>query len=229
MPIIPGERLSSHAKKISDIEKNSTSTNQSERSVIKYLRSNGMEHLGSGAENHVLDVNPHFKEWWEVWKKKQEKGEVVFAVDYANKDSAEKNISRFYVNRLLNILFPHNFPKIYATFVVPPNSNDIVGGTVRQSVYKSEDKNQIIAYPISEVEKVIKMLNLPIVGFDDGSQDNFILSDDGGEYYVDKLFFYGDGYSWNENRLKKYMQKNNFSEHDISRVHKIIDRLKKHL
>ncbi|OGC58162.1 hypothetical protein A2976_00955 [candidate division WWE3 bacterium RIFCSPLOWO2_01_FULL_41_9] len=85
----------------------------------------------------------------------------------------------YHINNVLHNIFPHNFPKLKAVW----------GGetpvTFRRRIL--EDQNAAITYPIESVLYFFESLNNPLQ-LDIGSEDHFIKSSDGGEYYVDLVF-----------------------------------------
>jgi hypothetical protein len=108
----------------------------------------------------------------------------------------------YHYQRILSTLFPHNFPRFFAS-----TSGD-QAKTVRQRIISGE--NNSILFPIENVLKICQAIGIP-VQLDEqvlpsGSKANFIVGNDGGEYYVDLLQFNPRSMSeWNEENLLKYM------------------------
>lgn len=81
------------------------------------------------------------------------------------------------MNRILYNLFPHNFPKLYAAR----------GGEASQTVRKRINSEDVpIQYPFSEVIRECQEIGFPL-RIDEGTDLNFIVGNDGGEYYVDSI------------------------------------------
>ncbi len=107
----------------------------------------------------------------------------------------------YHFHKFFNTLFPHNFPRFYASF----------GGeepfTVRERIHSGGTKT--IKYPFSEVERTCKSLGIPLSV--DDSEGNFIIGSDGGQYFSDTVMNINSSIFWekfNSDKLKSYMKKN---------------------
>lgn len=142
---------------------------------------------------------------------------------------AEAKIT-FYLTRLLNLLFPFNFPKIHAAFGIYSDSQYQISGTIRQRIFPARDKNSQIHFPILNADQTIYSLRLPIATFD-SFRTNFIIASDGGEYYVDTCKLArtntDKAMEWDIPKIISYMKANGFSEGDIRKAIRIIERIKK--
>jgi len=107
----------------------------------------------------------------------------------------------YHFHRFFNTLFPHNFPRFYASF----------GGekpfTVREKIHSGYTKT--VRYPFSEVKKTCKALGISLSV--DDSKGNFIIGSDGGQYFIDTVKNINSSIFWekfNANKLKSHMEKN---------------------
>lgn len=139
-----------------------------------------------------------------------------------------KNI--FYAHRIFSTLFPHNFPHFYAAF----GSEDRVNrtGTIRQRLMPRTqlqtvraklrlERNQGKKYPI---EKSIDATQKMGIDFKiDKDVSNFIVGNDGGEYYVDTIRYTPE--PEDREKVLKYMEENGYSEQDKRTVTMSFDRL----
>ncbi len=144
----------------------------------------GQKKLAQGAENLVID-SPQARR----------RGRLI-AITWETL-SPERAREIFYSHRVMNILFPHNFPIFYAAW----GSSDgrRITGTVREEIVKTEGE---IVYPIDDVWDVMHALQLP-VGMDP-SGVNYHRGADGGEYFLDTLFRIRSR-SWDMGRVLDYM------------------------
>ncbi len=159
----------------------------------------------------------------------------------------------FYSHRILSTLFPHNFPRFYAAF---SGEEEKLSGSVRHRIsstpltdhvgsgnaslkrlewrtigrLKSAALGKTISrYPFSKALKDCKRLGIDIRY--DNSAVNFILGDDGGEYYVDSVINNITKLSQAHNlvdakdNIIAYMQKYKFSEEEVHLVNTSLDRL----
>lgn len=154
--------------------------------------------------------------------------ETVSAYTYFNMNPLRmKEI--FYSHRIFSSLFPHNFPHFYATFGkhpdhdTDPHGQDNISGTIRQRIRRTEQKeNEVILFPLSEVEKICREIGLPLRA--EIGPHNVIVGEDGGEYFVDTVDQLHPGYIDKE-KLLSYMREQNMSDTDIHIVQISIERL----
>ena len=157
-----------------------------------------------------------------------------FENNYEDFDALRAKTS-FYTHKIFNILFPHNFPKIYAAFGTNDDKNK---GTVRERVFDAGYGGRKINHPFMKVHDFFRfVLGVRPEMYIDANDQNFALSDDGDEYYIDLISSsgFGDGsirkvLSDAEGRIIEYMDKNRntfgFVDEDIDKVSKYIGRLK---
>jgi hypothetical protein len=120
---------------------------------------------------------------------KKRSPEKLVAINY-KPITPEEAKKVFYVQRIFSTLFPHNFPHFYGAFGDNPKDPleklQSVTGTVRQRVRRVKLNNQKARYPFKEVLEGIKEIGLSSDIFDSASS-NYIVGQDGGEYYVDTI------------------------------------------
>jgi len=158
------------------------------------------------------------------------KPEKVIALAYC--DISPSEVKRyFYRQRILEALFPHNFPHFSLAFSVEDETGWHHSGSIRQKVDELEvGLEGEIEYPFEEVKETCKALSLP-VRFDEKTKENVIVGADGGEYYVDTIGYKFPG-KWDVEKIMKYMEKAKnkegrprHGEVDKRMVRKSIDRL----
>jgi len=171
------------------------------------------EYIGSGSESVVV--------------RHKDKSDRLVAFNY--RDIEPKRAKEiFYLQRVFSTLFPHNFPHFYASAGKDPIRENI-SGTVRKQVIGFKGSPAEIIYPFKKVEKILSDLEIGVSH--DSFFENFIIGEDGGEYYVDTLFLH-DPYkfqnvqNWNIDKIVKYMQDNKYTERDVDIVRTSIERLK---
>lgn len=149
----------------------------------------------------------------------------VLAFAYKNLSPAEaKKI--YYSQRIMAMMFPDNFPQFNAAFGSDEASESMSTGTVRQRVlYPSRrvrDNNIEVKKPFSEVRRACHELGL---GFrEDINRSNRRVSEDGKEYYLDKVSF-KDVRALDKKKIGEYMANQGRSDVETRRVMKSIDRL----
>lgn len=191
------------------------------------------EFVGSGAECFVIE------------DKEKDK---LFAINYYDEGIKEAKM-RFYNNKILKILFPYNFPRIYASFERGDDNLERIPGTVRERVYgvagdkqnifkrvardlrtigiipsiSSYNQNKNSGHTFNKVEKALREIGVD-VGID-RANINLIIDKNGNEFYIDKVYS-SIGLETNEQKFIDYMKKNNYSEREISAVVSVIKRMK---
>lgn len=134
-----------------------------------------------------------------------ENDEKVVAYKYSKSfEHPLQALEIYHFHRLFNTLFPHNFPRFYASF----------GGeksfTVRERIHSGGTKT--IKYPFSEVEKTCESLGIPLSA--DDSKGNFIIGSDGGQYFIDTVMNINSSIFWEKfsaDKLKSYLEKNDIT------------------
>lgn len=142
-------------------------------------------------------------------------GGKVLKMDYRVK-SPEEMKGYFYRQRLMEALFPENFPHFMAAGTV---KNSEVGVTVAGRVSPGDGK---VKHSFNPVMAAISELKLPI--FIETDVFNFAFGKDGGEYYIDRME--ANGGDWNKEDITKYMRVRQMSDDRIRIVEMSIDRLK---
>lgn len=159
----------------------------------------------------------------------------------------------FRYHSILSTLFPHNFPHIYASFGAPDcvdNEKAITEcntGTIRQKItgrplrhysydYKTHSMTDRIVtkskrlkrreldvkHPFSKaMETIYKLGADPVI---DNHNGNFLVSADGGEYYLDTVKTMVSDFD--PQKTGTYMSSHNFSQGSIERVMFSLDRIK---
>jgi len=234
MPYLPGESIKRTAQEVVKIFREGDSVDEKEFLLRDFFKKQDIELVGVGSEKIVFDPKNNFdRKWWHFWKKKKEDGDVVFVVNHDSVTTKNEASRVFYMHKLMHLLFPNNFPKVYSCF---GKTGQELGksGSVREKIKPSKNKKQKIEYPIAVVEDAINEIRLPVFELDRGDEDNFIVSGDGGQYYLDDLIMrrsYRDGYpewpDWSIDKLIAYMTDKNYSNSDINRARKIASRIQK--
>ncbi|MBI2420883.1 MAG: hypothetical protein HYV38_02255 [Candidatus Levybacteria bacterium] len=151
--------------------------------------------------------------------------EKVFAVAVRGLSPADAKL-QYYLQKMMNTLFPHNFPAFHASFSGIPARDWPEGplaGTIRERVYEGDITG--ITYFFSDVERECKAMGIPIHLLDNYSF-NFINGEDGGQYYVDNLGLLAgslrelspDNPNWRLPRIMRFMERKNYSEQDMLTV-----------
>lgn len=177
--------------------------------LIELAKKFNFEVLGSGRESVVI-VNP-----------KNDK-EVI---GYDFKDiSPEQSERDDLVQGIMSTLFPHNYPHHQH---LKNNSEDCLPITVRQRIIESN--NSEVKYPYDQVRQILHKIDLPVYIGD--ASINFMIGEDGGEYYIDRTQLYND-VPWRLTEIVTHMksQKNSegrdlYSESDIEVIQNNIQRL----
>ncbi len=180
-------------------------------SVIKqYARYSGENVLGSGAYHIVVGS-------WDDTRK-------VSAWAYNEGLSEQQAKEQFYAHRILNILFPHNFPRFHAVFWRHGKSINELSGSIRQLV-KEDFFRYKYKYPFREADS--KRRNIPLLVEFDSRSANYAVGNDGGQYYVDVVKTEGriDEFLQKRTAIYSYMYEAEYPEQDIYRVRKSLDRL----
>ncbi|MBI5045129.1 MAG: hypothetical protein HZC02_04330 [Candidatus Levybacteria bacterium] len=142
-----------------------------ENKVRSISKIHGVEYIGQGDDRFVY-ADP----------RDPEKVIAVNWDDYVRRDKAI-----YYYQNLFTLLFPHNFPRVYAGFFHPDDNLDYIYeanyviGTIRQRIRRGSE----VIYPYREVRNTCAQYDIPL--YSEDIPQNFIVGLDGGEYYVDHL------------------------------------------
>jgi hypothetical protein len=194
--------------------------------------------LGSGSECVVVET---------------EKEGFVLAVHHAKMRDALTNKELFYAHKILNTLFPKNFPRVYTSFSDESEGLDGIQGTVREKIIQSELKEEknlgteelsqnkmksffvgILEefFPKTDLEKnfnqfALAKKTLEKMGIDiriDENHTNFIEDRDGNQYYVDTVSkFYSKKSA--RPKLEKFLDQQNYSSSEKKIALGAFDRL----
>lgn len=142
----------------------------------------------------------------------------------------------YYLQKIFSTLFPHNFPKVYASFSEDEKKKR-VSGTVREYVRPlmskygivetivTSEKGKKIKYPFSHALRILNNLGIPLNI--DAKSDNFVVGDDGGEYYVEPVKRF-QPFLWQSGKresILRFMEYYGYSSRDMRVVSHSIDRL----
>ncbi len=126
-----------------------------------------------------------------------EKDDRLYAVSYFKEATAKHAKGLFWSHKMFSTLFPHSFPRIYASFgnqdeePVDTESGGwpkILTGTVRERIYTTTEEDPKPRHPFSRVAQFCQINgeSLRFI-FDTTNYRNFLIGQDGGEYYVDEI------------------------------------------
>lgn len=160
---------------------------------------------------------------------------------------------RYYVQKVLSTLFPHNFPRVYTSFGAHPDPKiKSISGSIRQRIEGKTPhtptlsgglvrvfenvitflkviarRQPAVRFPFKKVEDALEKMSMGS-SFDKSSY-NFILGDDGGEYYIDSPYSFPAMYPatvmWNRNKIIDYMEENGYVKGDITKVTNTLNRM----
>lgn len=154
----------------------------------------------------------------------------VEAINFYHIESPIEAKRIFYRHRLFNTLFPHNFPKIYASQGWNSVKNNITG-TVREKIEEGSVFDH--DYSFGKVQQFVKQLDLPIAFDTLGA--NIRVGVDGGQYYLDKIEGYKPIFKqwdpptkdWDKQAVEAYLKANKYTPDQIEIAMKSIDRIEK--
>lgn len=133
-------------------------------------------HVGHGSYSWVIE-DPQRKD-------------IVHAINYDPDMDHQKMLTSFWLNKAFKTLFPYNFPRVYSIARGYVQDGFEYSGSVRERVYPAK-KYTCLKYPFKQVDDFMEEVgNLPV--YYENRKDHFILSEDGGQYYVDILELCGD-------------------------------------
>ena len=150
------------------------------------------------------------------------KADIVIAIDYKDIETSLDAKKLFYVHRIMSTLFPHNFPHFFTSY----GSSTIAekSGTIRQRIYEQTGQARDIKYSLESVDNGMKEMGGFPIDFDFWHPQNYMIGEDGGEYYVDKIRL-DDKPVWHSDKILAYMEKNKYDSIDQRIVIRSIARL----
>jgi hypothetical protein len=170
-------------------------------------RKSGEVEISYGGENAVLAY--------------PDKSDRVVAISYDH--LTPDDVKRwYYLQAFYSTLFPHNFPHLHAAFSgYSLNGNESVPGTIRTFIPAAELEVHV-EFPFSNVIETCKELDIPLSY--DPHPTNFLRAQDGGEYYVDRVYYRGG--PWNLTAIEKYLNANKFGLNEKKKISMNLERLK---
>jgi len=146
----------------------------------------------------------------------------VLSIDYKDTLSIKDAKLQYYYHNILATVFPHNFPRMHASF--GSNSSTDITGDVRQRIAKARKKRPAkIHYPLRKVRKISNDWALPFT--QDFNPDNVITTAKGEEFYVDTLTVDKNDTAEIDNIII-YMRHHHYSDTDIKKVQRYQTRMK---
>lgn len=154
---------------------------------------------------------------------------------------------QYYLQKVLNILFPDTFPKMYGSFIRPKEDGKAaISGTIREFIKKGRGKQHTPDKKIDgffpglmheqeiEIDPVLAKFRknrelleeLGInVRFDLFNEKNFITKEDDSHYFVDVVQF--DSLTPDAAlKIEQYMRQNNFPESKIEQAKNAVSRIR---
>lgn len=127
----------------------------------------------------------------------------------------------YYLQGFYSTVFPYNFPCLYGAFSgYSVSSRGSIPVTVRKRIRPAGPKVQV-KFPFSDVIKICQELDIPLSY--DPHPTNFSRAQDGGEYYVDRVYYKGG--RWNLPAIEQYLDANNFGLYEKKKVFTKLERL----
>ncbi len=125
----------------------------------------------------------------------------------------------FYTHRVLHTLFPHNFPRIYASF---GEKEGFTSGTVREKVVSDRQEKK----PQHSLQKAFDTLAelgfKPVVEYSSSSVHNVMTSSDG-EYFIEVIT--KTLRDFDQEKVMQYMTNTMFSLHDKEAVQRALQKI----
>jgi hypothetical protein len=144
---------------------------------------------------------------------------VAISYDHLTPEDAKR---WYYLQSFYSTVFPYNFPCFCAAFSgYSLSGKESIPGTVRTLIHSAGPKVQV-KFPFSDVVKICKELGIPLSY--DPHPSNFSRAQDGGEYYVDRVYYKGG--SWNLTAIEQYLNANNFGLNEKKKIFTKLERLK---
>jgi hypothetical protein len=142
---------------------------------------------------------------------------VAISYDHLTPEDAKR---WYYLQSFYSTVFPYNFPCIYGAFSgYSVSSRGSIPGTVRTRIRPAGPKVQV-KFPFSDVIRICQELDIPLSY--DPHPTNFSRAQDGGEYYVDRVYYKGG--RWNLAAIEQYLDANNFG---LNRKMKVLTKLER--
>lgn len=150
----------------------------SSKELKKFLSTKGVEFVGRGTFNTLFSQENADKE---IHK------DVIVALHTKENALPAEMRKRYYVHKLMHVLFPHNFPQFLTTFSTKTKDGIPVSGTVRQRIEpRMIQMKMFLKYPFAQVEEARLAMRLPIE-FDLSHNKNLLIGKDGGEYSAEDI------------------------------------------
>lgn len=193
--------------------------------IASIVEEANMGFIAAGAECAVIEPLNHSPEQNDQSSQKNLRGDIVVAIDYKRITDPKEAKEIFYTQRIMSTLFPHNFPRFFASY--GGTTEKQLSGTIRQRI---DDKN--LRFSVKEfkynVEDLAKQLGMP-VKFDYVTPKSFIATEDG-VYYLDKVKLRKNKEGsmdklWNKQAIEEYMTRQGFNDTQKLIVEKSINRL----
>ena len=175
--------------------------------IPSLARKSGEVEISYGGENAVLPY--------------PRKSDRVVAVSYGHL-TPEDAKRWYYLQSFYSTVFPYNFPRCYAAFSgYVLSGKESIPGTVRMLIHRAGPEVQV-KFPFSDVIKTCKELDIPLSY--DPHPTNFLRAQDGGEYYVDRVYYKGG--PWNLTAIEQYLNAKNFSLDEKKKTLTKLEKLK---
>ena len=143
---------------------------------------------------------------------------IAISYDHLTPEDAKR---WYYLQSFYSTVFPYNFPCLYGAFSgYALGSRESIPGTVRPLICPAGPEVQV-KFPFSDVVKICKELDIPLSY--DPHPPNFLRAQDGGEYYVDRVYYKGG--PWNLTAVEQYLNANNFGPDVKKKVFTKLERL----
>lgn len=179
---------------------------QRDRQIKKSAHREGFKFVGTGVESVVVQYP-------------RNKDKLLALGLEQSEASMQKRL--FYLNRLMRVLFPHNFTKLFFVSGKPDRSR-VVGKQTKNNLtiqareriksshsdWAIHDFYKSVLLPIQSGKLGVEFYNL------DANADNLIIGLDGGQYLVDPINP-EHVRRINVEKLEAYMRENKYSESDI--------------
>ena len=190
------------------------------KDIKKIVEDNGAGFVGRGGD--IAAVAPKDYSKADSGKQKPVRTDILHAVDHDIFDIKDNIRAKelFYVNRFLNILFPHNFPKIFTSSGRKEKKRS---GTIRQWIHKQDVSQENIKYPFDRVTDAMNEMELPFK-LEAGSRESIIAGNDGGEYFIERVSL-AENPQWDLEKIEGFLEKNQYSLYEKRVVLKTIARL----
>ena len=175
--------------------------------IPSLARRSGEVEISHGGENAVLGYPG--------------KSDRVIAISYDHL-TPEDAKRWYYLQNFYSTVFPYNFPRFYAALSgYSCNGKESIPGTIRTLIHLAGPEVQV-KFPFCDVIKTCKELDIPLSY--DPHPTNFLRAQDGGEYYVDRVYYKGG--PWNLTAIERYLKANDFALSEKKKIFTILERLK---